>query len=1290
MANLRLHVDSNFYLTVKLEESIQEGENIIVVWDIDSELEYYRSALAYQNNKRKGKEYVTGDNSLTIGSPFNQKGFLGLEFIFDTRTQGQRKTNTIWANVQYSIAGNPDDLLAELLSLAFTSTIFEADTNYLVFYNIKGEEVARVEIMSDSEAADIMERLEAVETQLLEVSQTVSANSAKLIEQGNMLVNNTDAISANAQNITNNRLAIESNTETINDHETRIEANKTEIENHESRIVQNATNIETNTNNITANKVEIDQNKQTLTSHDGRIKTNTDNISAHSMMIADNTSNIQTNTTNITTAQADIVSLREDLTSNVSTLQGLIDNIVSTTYTKTEVDNLISGLEFDTSWQEPVATYADLATTYPNPENGWTVLVLDEGHVYNYNGTEWVQITSGATVEYANETTDGIITSANFIEWQAKVSLQQLQAVQTNVTNNTNRIQTTETDIDNIETKINEQSLTNQDLNVMYGANYWSRKYYAVGGNTISNKPEGVDTFHLAVMRSSDIYTTQLLCSSNTAKGWFVRTWNGTTWSDWTNDEMIISEKIDEITATIEANTTRITNLETKTTDQQLTNENLNDMQGSDYWDRTYYADGSASVLNKPTSVGSMYLTIKRSGIGATTQILYASSPILGIYTRTYAETWSEWSNDVNNLRTELQTQIDTKKENLYGYGYAANVAQPRYYKLAEITAVQTETVNYQMMFSISRMNTPNRTAVRNYIGIGELDVRFVSSTGYNIAQSEFKLISVTDSLLDVSTVIFVNFVDNKFSIYARTVEAYDGWRIDLLKDLNLRTGASVNNRIQMFTYTNGNADGATADEPEGTKLYPQNLTNEMRTQINSLNTQVASLESKTGYASNTTDGIVRSTDYTRWNSTIGSSNNIIYMKPSSVDGLLPIYSNPPQPPYDGSGTSELYMDGTDVTFYTSDSVFKWGDVPVTTLAAEYSVGKFVYINPTAYNASAAVNEWFRLTDDYMTETGWYVLGTTTENSYNNYPDVILNGYEQRIPWADENTNGIMTTQLVSEIGGRIGYLYASNTTNANLPFDCNTQGVLRWRQSNYNRLLSNTGKTFVLPLVTNTTGISINYSSRSYLIFNPVAMQNGESYINYLIFSTTIPDDNNWYVIGHTFSRPSVSATAETRPNVFLFSYGWIRDVNFNINNEATTGKVLFQDTNSIIADSSGNVTPLIGGYIRVLIDQITTIVSGYFISSSGVLTYENNNLLILSLSNTTFSLRLRPQINNTNIASGTIAIGYMKDKNVNGETVPGVYIYGVGWIDPNTEEAALRTKVNELEARLEALENA
>ena len=85
----------------------------------------------------------------------------------------------------------------------------------------------------------------------------------------------------------------------------------------------------------------------------------------------------------------------------------------TTTYNKTEVDNAISAVVTSLDWKESVATYTDIATTYPTPEDGWTVTVKDTDETYRYNGTEWVSILT-STIPLASDTVDGKMSSTDF------------------------------------------------------------------------------------------------------------------------------------------------------------------------------------------------------------------------------------------------------------------------------------------------------------------------------------------------------------------------------------------------------------------------------------------------------------------------------------------------------------------------------------------------------------------------------------------------------------------------------------------------------------------------------------------------------------------------------------------------------------------------------------------------------------------------------------------------------------------------------------------------------------
>ena len=81
-------------------------------------------------------------------------------------------------------------------------------------------------------------------------------------------------------------------------------------------------------------------------------------------------------------------------------------------YSKVEIDNMLSSLESNIDWKEAVETFDDIQTTYPDPEDGWTVNVKDTNYTYRYSGSEWVAISANA-IPKATNTVDGLLTSTD-------------------------------------------------------------------------------------------------------------------------------------------------------------------------------------------------------------------------------------------------------------------------------------------------------------------------------------------------------------------------------------------------------------------------------------------------------------------------------------------------------------------------------------------------------------------------------------------------------------------------------------------------------------------------------------------------------------------------------------------------------------------------------------------------------------------------------------------------------------------------------------------------------------
>jgi hypothetical protein len=79
------------------------------------------------------------------------------------------------------------------------------------------------------------------------------------------------------------------------------------------------------------------------------------------------------------------------------------------TYTIGQIDNLILEVFQQLDWKEMVPTYADLAITYADAEEGWVATVAEDNVVYRYDGTNWVAIQASG-IPSVTDTVSGLMT----------------------------------------------------------------------------------------------------------------------------------------------------------------------------------------------------------------------------------------------------------------------------------------------------------------------------------------------------------------------------------------------------------------------------------------------------------------------------------------------------------------------------------------------------------------------------------------------------------------------------------------------------------------------------------------------------------------------------------------------------------------------------------------------------------------------------------------------------------------------------------------------------------------
>lgn len=146
-------------------------------------------------------------------------------------------------------------------------------------------------------------------------------------------------------------------------------------------------------------------------------------INANETMISSH-KNDKNNPHNVTKSQLNLGNV-EDKSSETIRSEITKENVTTalgyTPYTPNEVDNKFSTLETNIQWKEAVDTFSDISTTYPDPQDGWTVNTKDNDYTYRYDGTKWITISANA-IPKATDSVDGLLTKEDHANYDDAVS----------------------------------------------------------------------------------------------------------------------------------------------------------------------------------------------------------------------------------------------------------------------------------------------------------------------------------------------------------------------------------------------------------------------------------------------------------------------------------------------------------------------------------------------------------------------------------------------------------------------------------------------------------------------------------------------------------------------------------------------------------------------------------------------------------------------------------------------------------------------------------------------------
>ena len=230
-----------------------------------------------------------------------------------------------------------------------------------------------------------------------ENSETKRQSNETQREQNEKLrKNNEDQRISNEQTrVSNEKSRNDAEAARIKNENTRI-SNETTRQSQESKRQTDTATAITNANNAAKNANDKANDLQNKLDNNYFVLTNELENSVSS-----------TSTTHAPTANA--VKIAYDKAVSVENTINSNKNNWNDKYTKNEIDNKFSTLENNINWKESVNTFADIAKTYPKPEDGWTVNVKDTDYTYRYSGSTWVAISANA-IPKATQTLDGLMS----------------------------------------------------------------------------------------------------------------------------------------------------------------------------------------------------------------------------------------------------------------------------------------------------------------------------------------------------------------------------------------------------------------------------------------------------------------------------------------------------------------------------------------------------------------------------------------------------------------------------------------------------------------------------------------------------------------------------------------------------------------------------------------------------------------------------------------------------------------------------------------------------------------
>ena len=373
-------------------------EKTVDTKEYDKDSRYITVSLTY-----KGEEYKISGNSVKARIKWLKPD---KKAVFNDCVINSDNTITMDLTEQMLISSGVAKATLSLYDINTDQVLSTTSFNAIVEANAVSDDT----ILSSDEYNSLHDEFKRLNNKVEELDKTVT-------EHENIREKNEDSRKSNEiKRETNESERINSENTRINNENTRIDSENERVKNENTRIAnENVRQHNEATRETQEDKRESDTaiaiekaNEAAKNANDkaNDLQTKLDN---HHFVLTDELENSVSSTSTTHAPTANAVKIAYDKAASVENVVNSNKNNWDDKYTKNEVDNKFSTLESNVDWKESVATYKDILTTYPNPEDGWTVNVKDTDYTYRYSGSAWVAISANA-IPKATQSLDGLLS----------------------------------------------------------------------------------------------------------------------------------------------------------------------------------------------------------------------------------------------------------------------------------------------------------------------------------------------------------------------------------------------------------------------------------------------------------------------------------------------------------------------------------------------------------------------------------------------------------------------------------------------------------------------------------------------------------------------------------------------------------------------------------------------------------------------------------------------------------------------------------------------------------------